>query len=132
MNEQVRSVRAFTRRPEVKVPLGTIRPLPCFKTAAVDLELGAGTGMFALNYAAQHPERHLIAVEQTTNKFNTFSRAVASQQPDNLTPVHADAALWVERYLPEQSIERLFILYPNPYPKKSTATCAGTTCQPCT
>jgi len=100
------------------VPVGTTRPLPDFKTSTIDLELGSGTGMFALNYAQQNPERHLIAIEQTVNKFNTFNRAFELHQPNNLTPVHADAALWVERYVPEQSIERLFILYPNPYPKK--------------
>lgn len=100
------------------MPLGTTRPLPSFKDSSVDLELGSGTGMFALNYAKQHRERHLIAIEQTVNKFNTFNRAVELDQAHNLTPVHADATLWVERYLPKHSIERLFILYPNPYPKK--------------
>ncbi|MCR9260467.1 MAG: hypothetical protein NXH95_12135 [Pseudomonadaceae bacterium] len=118
MNDPVQAVRAFTPQPGVDIPLGITRPLPCFEQSIVDLELGSGTGMFALNYAEQHPERHLIAIEQTVNKFDTFSRAVELQQPPNLTPVHADAALWVERYIPEQSIKRLFILYPNPYPKK--------------
>ena len=118
LNDQVQAVRAFTPQPCVEVPLGTTRPLPCFKNSIVDLELGCGTGMFALNYAEQHPERHLIAIEQTVNKFDTFNRAVELHKPHNLTPVHADAALWVERYVPEHSIERLFILYPNPYPKK--------------
>ncbi len=118
MDNQVQVVRAFTPQPGVRVPLGTTRPLPSFKDSKVDLELGSGTGMFALNYAKQHSDRHLIAIEQTVNKFNTFNRAVEVYQPHNLTPVHADAALWVERYLPKHSIERLFILYPNPYPKK--------------
>jgi tRNA (guanine-N7-)-methyltransferase len=118
LNDQVQVVRAFTPRPELEVPLGATRPLPCFKDSIVDLELGCGTGMFALNYAEQHQARHLIAIEQTVTKFKTFSRAVELHQPHNLTPVHADAALWVERYVPKHSIERLFILYPNPYPKK--------------
>lgn len=118
LNDHVQAVRAFTPHPDVEVPLGTTRPLPCFYDSIVDLELGSGTGMFALNYAEQHQERHLIAIEQTVNKFNTFHRAVESSQPQNLTPVHADAALWVDRYVPQHSIERLFILYPNPYPKK--------------
>lgn len=99
------------------MPLGTTRPMPRFDRSIVDLELGSGTGMFALNYARQHKERHLIAIEQTINKFKTFDRAVQLHPPRNLTPVHADAALWVERYVPRHSIERLFILYPNPYPK---------------
>lgn len=118
MNDYIQPVRPFTPNPKVKVPLGTACPLPDFTKSVVDVELGCGTGMFALNYARNHAERHLIAIEQTVNKFRTFVRAFEQERPSNLTPVHADAALWVDRYVPAISIERLFILYPNPYPKK--------------
>ena len=116
--ETADSIRPFTQNPHVSVPLGIASELPNLSRAALDLELGCGTGMFALNYAANHPERHLIAIERTVNKFARFERAFQSQRLTNLTPVHADAALWVDRYMPIASIERLFILYPNPYPKK--------------
>jgi len=100
------------------VPLGNAGELPNLQRAGLDLELGCGTGMFALNYVDQNPSRHLIAIEKTINKFARFERAFQNHRPANLTPVHADGALWVDRYLPAASIERLFILYPNPYPKK--------------
>lgn len=118
MNDYVQPIRSFTVNPSVSVPIGTSVSLPDFTKTEVDLELGCGTGMFALGYARRHVERHLIAIEQTVNKFNRFNRAFEKQQLSNLIPVHADGALWVDRYLPEASIERLFILYPNPYPKK--------------
>lgn len=118
MVEEVRRVRPFRADPAVVVPIGTALPLPDAKSTTVDLELGCGSGMFAMSYALQHPQRHLIAVEQTINKFNTFARAFDAQPVPNLTPVHADASLWVDKYLPKASIDRLFILYPNPYPKK--------------
>ncbi len=118
MNDFVRPVRPFAANSGVRVPIGTTGALPDFAKKAVDLELGCGTGMFALGYAQQHVARHLIAIEQTVNKFRTFERAFQKQQLPNLTPVHADGSLWVDRYLPAASIERLFILYPNPYPKK--------------
>ena len=118
MNQVIQTVRPFTQNPDVPVPLGTLGALPDLTGLALDLELGCGTGMFALNYATEHPQRHLIAIEQTVNKFARFEKAFQAQRPANLTPVHADAALWVDRYLQPASIERLFILYPNPYPKK--------------
>lgn len=118
MNDYVQHIRPFTPNPSVSVPIGTEGSLPDFAEAIVDLELGCGTGMFALDYAQKHAGRHLIAVEQTVNKFNRFNTAFEKQKPRNLTPVHADGSLWVDRYLPRASIERLFILYPNPYPKK--------------
>lgn len=118
MNDYVQPIRPFTANPSVSVPIGTTGSLPDFTKAVVDLELGCGTGMFAMDYAQQHVARHLIAIEQTVNKFSRFNRAFEHQRLPNLTPVHADGALWVDRYLPEASVERLFILYPNPYPKK--------------
>ena len=112
------SIRAFSPNPELHVPLGADAPLPDFSAATVDLEIGCGTGTFALAYAAKNSGRHLVAIEKTVTKFATFSRAYGKHSPINLTPVHADASLWVDRYVPAGSIERLFILYPNPYPKK--------------
>lgn len=118
MIEIIQNVRPFTSQPSVQVPIGTNVALPDFDRLPVDLELGCGTGKFALEYSILNPERQLVAVEQTVNKFAKFRRAFAEQRPTNLVPVQADGALWVDRYLPEASIERIFILYPNPYPKR--------------
>ena len=120
LKDAVRPVRPFRAKPEIRVPLGLEAPsrLPDFSSVAVDLELGCGTGMFAQSYASNNSGRHLIAIERTVNKFTTFSRSYAAQPQGNLTPVHADAALWVDRYVPSNCIERLFVLYPNPYPKR--------------
>lgn len=117
MVAEIRSVRPFRSNPAIAVPVGTTNPLPDADSTTIDLELGCGTGMFAMNYASEHPNRHLIAIEQTVNKFQRFSRAYQHQPLSNLTPVHADAGLWVDRYLSKASVDRLFILYPNPYPK---------------
>ena len=40
------------------------------------LEIGAGKGQHALSFTVQHPDSHLIAIERTRTKFDTFSDAL--------------------------------------------------------
>ena len=106
-------MRAFNAslvpRPELTLP-----PLP----PTLDLEIGAGQGLHAVSYCAQNPERTLIAVEKTHTRFHQLQRRhQAHLHLTNLLPVHADAAAFVTHHLPENSLERIFLLYPNPYPK---------------
>lgn len=103
-----------------KLPLPTeIVPKEIFNVHQhIDLEIGSGTGDYALSYTKSHPNRFLIAIERTTNKFNTFKNKT---HPHNLLSLHADARSIVVHCIPEKSIERIFLLYPNPYPKKKQA-----------
>lgn len=88
----------------------------------VDLEIGAGQGLHAINYTLKNPHRQLIAIEQTKNRFSLLKqRAAAHQHLKNLTIVQADATAFTVHYIPNESIDRVFILYPNPYPKKKQA-----------
>lgn len=114
----VKSVRPFDikntpQAPQVKDPIN----IP-WGTLPVDLELGCGTGMHSINYAKENPKRHLIAIEQTQNKFKQLQTTLQKNPLTNLTPIRANAIHWVPFAVPDASIDRCFILYPNPYPKK--------------
>lgn len=89
---------------------------------SVDLEIGAGQGLHAIRYAAAHPDRYLIAIERTHNRFEQLERR-ASQHEDlkNLILVHADAIGFITHIVPDRSLEKIFLLYPNPYPKAKQA-----------
>jgi len=78
------------------------------------LEIGAGKGKHALSFALQHPDKHLIAIERTRNKFDAFAKLAAQQKSCNLSAIHADAIAWIVHAIAPNSIERIFILYPNP------------------
>jgi len=78
------------------------------------LEIGAGKGKHALSFAAAHPEKHLIAIERTRNKFEAFTKLFDQQQMDNLTPIHADAIAWTVHAIPPESLTSIYLLYPNP------------------
>jgi tRNA G46 methylase TrmB len=84
----------------------------------IDLEVGGGTGVFALQYARGNPERFLVSVERTVQKFGRFAaRLMREGEPENLLACHTDAVSWVSHHLGGRSIGRCFIFYPNPEPK---------------
>jgi tRNA (guanine-N(7)-)-methyltransferase len=90
-------------------------------TTPLDLEIGAGQGLHAVQYCQNHPDRTLIALERTQNRFAILSRRQQTHQLDNLKAVRADAIAFAAHFIPPKSLERIFLLYPNPYPKKSQA-----------
>ena len=87
-----------------------------FKKGVWDLEIGCGDGEFSFSRALCFPERQIIAIEKTKNKIKKVKSK--PQLPSNLRVFHTNAVWWVSHFLPEESLDRLFILYPNPYPKK--------------
>ncbi|MDS7692885.1 tRNA (guanine-N(7)-)-methyltransferase [Acinetobacter soli] len=80
------------------------------------LEIGAGKGKHAMLFTEQHPERHLVAIERTKEKFLAMQKQQELHARAHLTPVHADALPWIVHALYPAQVEQAFILYPNPEP----------------
>lgn len=84
----------------------------------VDLEIGCGAGWHPIQYATQHPDRRLVAIERTQDKFNAFAQRLQNHPSlTNVFGLHADATGVLVHVLPEHRFERIFLLYPNPEPK---------------
>jgi tRNA (guanine-N7-)-methyltransferase len=81
------------------------------------LEIGAGVGWHAETYARSNPKHYLLAVEHSHERFAKLSRRVARAKLDNIVAIQADAESFVVHSVPLLSLERILILYPNPYPK---------------
>lgn len=108
------TVRAFDRE-AVLPPHSLLKPhLPA---GPLDLEIGCGVGWHPIKYAQANPNRTLIAIEHTRAKFDGFRRRADRHELPNLLPIHADAIRWVTHALPESSVDRIFVLYPNPEPQ---------------
>ena len=59
-----------------------------------------------------------IAIEHTQERFGKFARRLANHEPMvNLHAVHANAISWIVHCVPAASLDRIWLLYPNPYPK---------------
>ena len=107
--DKLRPPRAFTR------PV-----LPHSKRKLV-LEIGAGKGKHAIEYAKLNPDEVLIAIERTQGKYQAFAKEVhkirqAGEKLENLTPIHADAIPYVTYAIPPNCLDSVYLLYPNPEP----------------
>lgn len=88
----------------------------------LDLEIGAGQGLHAVRYSLESPDRTLIALERTEERFGRlYRRFVNHGSPANLFPYRADAIPFVVHFIADQSLDRVLLFYPNPYPKARQA-----------
>ena len=106
--------RAFQPQ-RLSAPRDFVMPDAALKPkSSLVLEIGAGKGKHALSFAMQNPDKHLIAIERTRNKFEAFKKLAAQQNSANLTAIHADAIAWIVHAIAPNSIDSIYILYPNP------------------
>ena len=83
--------------------------------AGLDLEIGCGVGYHPIQYALKNPDRFLVAIEHTAIKFEKFKRRLKHHpQIKNVHAVHANAIAWIAHELSEETVDRIFLLYPNP------------------
>ncbi len=84
------------------------------------IEIGCGVGLHPIRYCQKHPDHQIIAIERTKIKFDKFKGRLENH-PDikNCIALHEDAISVITHLIDLESIDKYFILYPNPYPKKS-------------
>lgn len=98
---------------------GLQRPAELFSPPASEvwLEIGFGGGEHLLWQAAHHPHIGLIGCEPFEDGVVKVLSALDTEQLTNIR-VLADDGRPLLRLLPEASIDRAFILFPDPWPKK--------------
>jgi len=83
------------------------------------VDVGAGQGLFAVQFSQDHPHRTLIAIERTQVRFNRLKQRVIRNNCPNVIPIRANAINWITHWLPPHSVDGYFFWYPNPYPKSA-------------
>ena len=83
----------------------------------VHLEIGCGKGQFVCEMAKRCPDINFIAVEKERN---VIVAAVEKVENAGLTNVRfiAGCAEYLPRFIPEHSIERIYLNFSCPYPKE--------------
>lgn len=81
------------------------------------LEIGFGSGEHLVHQAVTHPDVGLIGCEPYINGVATLLGKIRRAGCENIR-VHAGDARDLFDVLPERSISRAFLLYPDPWPKK--------------
>lgn len=81
-------------------------------------EFGCGHGHFLVAYAEAHPADVCIGVDLDSNRIERACRKQARAKARHLYFLQADATLFLEMLPARASFSRVFILFPDPWPKK--------------
>ena len=96
---------------------GPVRPTELFaRQAPLRLEIGCGHGEFIAQMAAAHPQIDFIGLELDHLRVNKCAHKCLAHGAGNVRLYSGDAAALVAR-LPEAAFERIYILFPDPWPK---------------
>lgn len=92
-----------------------------FDYPKIFLEIGPGNGDFILNECIKNPENHYVAVELKKRRFLKVGHKAKNREIQNLTVVWGDARECVKRLFGPHSLDEIYILFPDPWPKKAHA-----------
>ena len=86
----------------------------------VHLEIGCGKGQFACEIARRNPDINYLAVEKSANVIVVAAEAAKAQGITNLRFLKGGAE-YLPCFIPDNSIERIYLNFSCPYPKKRYA-----------
>lgn len=97
---------------------GALPSSTIFETPVSELhfEIGFGNGEHLLYIMGEHPDAHFIGAEPFVNGMSAFLKSLPVPTPQNVR-VHMDDALMVLNSLEDASVDFLYILNPDPWPK---------------
>lgn len=91
------------------------------RTLGVDVvEVGAGTGLFAVELAVRHPEKVFVAVDVKADRLQKGAYAALEKGVGNVYFVRARADQVDELFVPA-SLESIWLTFSDPFPKKRSA-----------
>lgn len=110
-----------TLLPEVSLPVpvhGRLNPASSFpRSREIWLEIGFGGGEHLAWQARRNPDTGIIGAEPFTDGVGKLLAAIESGGLENVR-IHAGDARPLLQALPGASLTRIFVLYPDPWPKK--------------
>lgn len=99
----------FFRRHTPKDIFGNDQPL--------EIDLGCGDGTFLIEMAQQFPERNFLGVERLLGRVRGVSRRIGELGLTNAQVLRLESHYTIEWLLEHNSISRLHLLCPDPWPK---------------
>ena|SRR3989338_5537761 len=82
------------------------------------LEIGPGRGDFLFKMAGENRDILFAAIEVRHKRFEKLVQRAGARGLDNIVFVNAPAQKIVTRFLNPESLERIYILFPDPWPKR--------------
>jgi tRNA (guanine-N7-)-methyltransferase len=86
------------------------------RNAPVHVDLGCGDGSFICALAQRIPNKNFLGIERLLNRVRTSARRAATL--DNVRLLRVESSYAVRYLLPGESVERFYLLFPDPWPKR--------------
>jgi tRNA (guanine-N7-)-methyltransferase len=87
----------------------------------VTLEIGCGHGHYLTAYAGQHPGKTCLGIDIVSKRIRKANEKKDKRGLENLWFLKAEVTEILEAWPETLRIERIFILFPDPWPKKRHA-----------
>lgn len=89
----------------------------CVGTRPLEVDLGCGDGSFLMDLAEKFPERDFLGVERLLGRVRKVCKKITRRRLENARVLRLDSKYVVEWLLPPESVTRLHLLCPDPWPK---------------
>jgi len=84
----------------------------------LELELCCGNGHFLAELARRNPDRAFIGVDRLYRRVGAAARKVRKQDLPNVRLILGDAVQSLQLHFPPGSLRALYVLFPDPWPKR--------------
>ena len=84
----------------------------------LEVEIGAGNGLWLRSYAAEHPDRNLVGIELVGKFVRETNRRTVRDKQHNVRHMAGDARMILAVAFSDCSIGRAFVNFPDPWFKK--------------
>jgi len=94
------------------------RPDVFGRRSPLELEIGYGNGEYLTRHAQAHPDRDFIGLELSWPSTKRALRRIAQRNLSNIRLIELDAVVALQRLFRPRSLDRIYALFPPPWPKE--------------
>ena len=88
----------------------------------IEVDLGSGSGKFLVESARHFPERNFLGIERLLGRVRKTCRVASETGLTNLRVLRLELDYTVRYLLPENSVWRFHLNFPDPWPKRRHQT----------
>ena len=91
------------------------------KIRADILEIGPGRGDLLFSLAVENPSKKFVAIEMMHSRYEKLVENTERRALKNIQLIRADARVALKRYFEPETFEKIYVLFPDPWPKNKHA-----------
>ena len=88
------------------------------RSSPVEVDLGAGDGVYAEARAKRESDRNFVAVERLLGRATKIAKKAIRNQLTNLKILRLESAYFIKNLCAQSSLDAITVRYPDPWPKR--------------